>query len=420
MRALTDCLGGASLDAARTTHFGHVPPGQRALARELLDGTVRWHFRLDWQLGTLLNKPLAGRDRAVHSLLLLGLYQLQFMETPAARVVNESVAACRALRRPGLAGLVNAVLRRASRELGDLPADAPDTAHHAAPRWLIERLRRDWPDHAGPVLDACNGRGPMALRINRQRIQPEAYRALLDAAGIDHAPVPGSPAGCVLAAPVPTTQLPGFAEGQVSVQDGHAQLAATLLCPQPGQRVLDACAAPGGKSAHLLEAYPGISLSCLDVSEPRLQTLRAQLSRLGLVAEIIEGDAEHPGDWWDGRGFDHILLDAPCSATGVIRRHPDIRVLRREDDVAKLAGKQRRLLAALWPLLAPGGRLLYVTCSVLREENESIVSDFVQFEPGASPVPLDIPGALPCNPGYQLFPRDGGGDGFFYCLLEKR
>ncbi len=420
-RALDATLRGASLDETRNRHFRSIPADQQALARELLDGTVRFFHRLDWQLGGYLKKPLDARDGAVRALLLLGLYQLQFMRTPPARVVNESVETCRALKRPGLAGLVNAVLRRASREASaELPATAPETARQASPQWLLDALRRDWPDRAEEILRACNDRAPMAIRVNRLKSSRAGYQALLQEAGIDSETLAECPYGLQLAHPVPATALPGFAEGRASVQDASAQQAAELLGLRAGQRVLDACAAPGGKSAHLLERCPDIRLACLDVDGERLRTLRENLDRLGLAAaEVLAADAADTSAWWDGVAFDRILLDAPCSATGVIRRHPDIRLLRRENDVAKLAGKQRKLLQSLWKVLTPGGHLLYATCSLLRQENEAVVTEFLRSAGDARPLPLEIPGATPCAAGYQRFPAPGGGDGFFYCLLEK-
>ncbi len=419
-RALSATFDGASLEQSRQFHFQGLDAERQPLGRELLDGTVRWFYRLDWQLSELLDRPLPAKQQPVFALLLLGLYQLQYMRTPAARVVNESVAACRSLGRPGQAGMVNAVLRRASRELQPEVADGePDEARLASPQWLIDRLRKDWPDQWEAMLDASNRRAPMALRVNRQQTDLAAYQQELQSAELEAAPVPGSPWGLLLSQPVPTTRLPGFATGKVSVQDASAQLAAELLGAAAGERILDACAAPGGKSAHLLEREPGITLHCLDESADRLTTLRSNLERLAFDPVILEGDAGEPAAWWDGQPYDRILLDAPCSATGVIRRHPDIRLLRRETDIAKLAAKQRGLLAALWELLKPGGRLLYATCSLLREENESIVSAFIASEPGVTVVPMEIPAAHPCQPGYQLLPADGAGDGFYFCLLEK-
>lgn len=339
-------------------------------------------------------------------------------------VVDQAVDAAKR-RSPSSAPFVNAVLRRflRERELLVSAADADPVAHHNHPRWWIDRLRHDWPAQWEDVLAANNRRPPMVLRVNTRRGSVEAYRERLQQVGIASQPVGAQ--GLVLAVPLPVQQLPGFAQGDVSVQDGAAQLAAALLIGEglpPGARVLDACAAPGGKTAHLLELADADVLA-LDADPARLERVHETLGRLGLQARTLAADARHPGAWWDGQPFDAILLDAPCSASGIVRRHPDVRWLRRDSDIPALARTQGELLDALWPLLKPGGRLLYCTCSVFKAEGVQVIDAFLQ-RPGArdaSRLPA-APGhllPLPDNPGNGAPDSGASPDGFFYALLAK-
>ncbi len=421
---------GQSLDAAIAKHEQRVVPGDRSLLRMLCYGALRQHWRLQAWINQLIEKPLRKRDRVVESLLAVGLYQITDMRIPDHAVVSETVEATRTLGRPKLAGLVNACLRRFSREniaATDL-TDDPSTWNH--PEWLIKRIRKDWPDDWEAILAANNERAPMWLRANASRNSAEQYRERLSAENMGAELIEGIPDAVRLAEPQAVENLPGFATGDSSVQDGAAQIAARWLLHDSSSdttlNVLDACAAPGGKSGHLLEVSGGdLSLVAVDSDESRILSIAENLSRIGCDATIIAADASKPEEWWDGKPFDAILLDAPCSASGVIRRHPDIKLLRRESDLVDLVALQHALLEALWPLLAPGGRLLYATCSVIAAENDEVTGRFLSDHSDA--VENDV---LPNNNirdlmrrkacGYQILPGSAGLDGFYYAALQKK
>ncbi len=421
-QALGRVLGeGQSLATVLPSALERASLSERGLLRELCYGVCRWQPQLQLLLDRLLTRPLASNEQVVRGLLLAGLYQLWHLRVPEHAAVAETVAAVRPLRKPWAAGLVNAVLRSALRRRAELEAliEADPEARAAHPRWLLDWLRWDWPNDWPAIVAANNVRPPFTLRINRLRLDREAYRQHLAAADYTAGPAVVETA-LTLSTPADPAALPGFAEGWVSVQDAGAQLAAPLLEVQPGQRVLDACAAPGGKTGHLLECAPDLDLTALDCDAGRLDRVRDTLTRLRLSARLIVGDARRPADWWDGALYDRILLDAPCSATGVIRRHPDIKLLRRKSDIPALAGQQQALLAGLWSLLRPGGRLLYVTCSVLRAENEQVVAAFLAAHPDAreQPIMADWGRALPH--GRQILSGEGGMDGFYYAALRKQ
>lgn len=412
---------GRSLNTALPAIKSACAPDQRALLQELAYGVLREAPRLEQWLASLLARPLKPRDRDLHALLLLGLYQLEYLRIPAHAAVALTVAATRELGKPWASGLVNGVLRRFQREAVPLRAraDADDKARFAHPSWLLDAIRTDWPQQWQDILLANNMRPPLTLRVNAQRSTRKDYLARLAQAGIEAQPLADAPTGVLLATPCDVAILPKFAEGFVSVQDGAAQQAAWLLAPSAGMKVLDACAAPGGKTAHLLEQAPDIDLLALDQDAVRLQRVASNLDRLGLTAKLKAADARRIAGWWDGEPFNRILLDAPCSASGVIRRHPDIKYLRKPCDIPTLAQQQAALLRALWPTLAPGGQLLYATCSVLRQENEDVVLDFLRAQPDATPLPMDLSGGTACKVGVQLLPGRQEGDGFYYALLEK-
>jgi 16S rRNA (cytosine967-C5)-methyltransferase len=335
------------------------------------------------------------------------------------------VDAARLLGLERAAGLVNAVLRRYLRERVALlaSADRDLATRHAHPAWLVEALRAAWPAELEQLLAANNAHPPLALRVDLSRTRSVDYLQELAARGLAGEAVSGVPTAVTLSHPVPVAELPGFAEGRVSVQDPSAQLAALWLAPLPGERVLDACAAPGGKAGALLEIAAGpIALTAVDNDAARLERVGENLKRLGREAKLLQADLCGPPDWWDGVPFDAILLDAPCSATGVIRRHPDIKLLRRAADIAGFAARQLLLLRGCWPLLRPGGRLLYATCSVLPAENAAVVRAFLAATPEATvaPVPEPLAGLPlhPCGPGWQLLPG-AAGDGFYYACLHK-
>ncbi|HET7370324.1 MAG TPA: 16S rRNA (cytosine(967)-C(5))-methyltransferase RsmB [Gammaproteobacteria bacterium] len=418
---------GVSLDQALAAVLPRLSkPADAGLLKELCFGTLRWRLRLEAPLKTLLKRPLKARDADIHALLLIGLYQLAHMRVPDHAAVGETVAAVSGLGKHWARGLVNATLRNFLRRQDELlaAADTAPASRYAHPRWLIDRLRADWPDDWEATLAANNTRPPMTLRVNRRRTNREQMQARLAAAGIEAEPHPLAADALTLVSPVDVERLPGFAAGDLSVQDAGAQFAAEALDCGPGMRVLDACAAPGGKTGHLLERWPNLAeCVALDASASRLDRVRENLDRLDFRATVLEGDARRPADWWDGQPFDRILLDAPCSGSGVIRRHPDIKSLRRAADIDRLAGVQAALLDALWPLLASGGKLVYATCSVLRAENEVQIANFLARDAGARAValpadPFDA-GSRAAGAGRQILPGDSGMDGFYYACLEK-
>jgi 16S rRNA (cytosine967-C5)-methyltransferase len=414
---------GRSLTQACAAHLPQLNEARdRALAQDLAYGALRWHPRLEALLELLLQRPLGRRDLDVHCLLLIGLYQLIHTRIPPHAAVAATVAVTAALGKSWARGLTNAVLRRFQRESAELLArvDVRPAISLAHPEWLFERIRADWPDDAEAIAVAANEHPPMVLRVNRLRISREDYLRQLQEAGIGAEELTDCPAGIMLERPQDVTRLPGFADGLVSVQDGAAQLAAPLLDLRPGQRVLDLCAAPGGKTAHVLETEPDIAgLVAVDVDGARLQRVREGLDRLGLCAELICGDGARPQDWWDGTHFDRILLDAPCSGTGVIRRHPDIKRLRRPEDIADLAARQRALLDAAWSMLAPGGMLLYVTCSIIHQENDVQLAEFISRHGDARVRQIDAFWGRALGCGRQILPASGGMDGFFYGRVDK-
>lgn len=422
-RALAAVLNGkASLGSSLPPLLDRVEPRDRGLAQDLAFGTARWQPRLALLMDKLLQKPFKAADRDVEALLLVGLYQLLHTRIPPHAAIGETVACVDKLKKSSLKGLLNAVLRNAQRDHEALLAelDRDPVLHTAHPRWLQKRLKADWPEQWQAICAANNQHPPLLLRINRRQGSREAYLAELLAAGIAAEPCVFSRDGIRLLEACDVKTLPGFMEGRVSVQDEAAQLAADLLDLAPGQRVLDACAAPGGKTCHLLEAEPGLShVTAIDLEQSRLARVRENLDRLGLDAELIAADGRATKVWWDGKPFQRILLDTPCSATGVIRRHPDIKLTRQEADIAALAQLQGELLDALWPTLEVGGVLLYATCSVLPQENSDNIGAFLARTPGARELDITGPFGLKQAHGRQLLPQDGGHDGFYYAKLIK-
>lgn len=418
---------GCNLDAALDTQDIHaLSERDRALVHALAYGTLRTQLRNRAVLDRLARKPFRRRDHMLLALLSTGLHALTDARTPDYAVVSATVAAAADLGLTAQRGFVNALLRRYLREQASLLQAVADLAEARwnHPQWLIDCLRNDWPDSWPSVLSANNAQAPMWLRVNLQQCSRDDYLVELQSAGLAAtAPFPELSAAVQLETPVPVTQLPGFMDGACSVQDAASQLAAIWLAPETGMRVLDACAAPGGKAGHILEVAPDAFLFALDSSERRLTKVHENLNRLKLTATVQTGDAAAPDAWWDGNAFERILLDAPCSATGVIRRHPDIRFLRRPADIEKFAMQQRALLQSLWPLLRPGGRLLYATCSVLRAENEAVISDFLATTATAREclLPAIFPDSMMPRAahGRQLLPGSGDTDGFYYALMER-
>lgn len=402
-----------------------VAPRDQGLYRALCFGVCRALPQLEAIAEKLLKSPFKQRDQDVHALLLIGLYQLYHMRIPTHAAVGETAGGARELNKEWATRVINGCLRRADRERDALLSAVAETpaAAHWHPQWLLTRLEQAWPDQWQDITAANNVPGPMTLRVNQRHQSRAAWLERLEGAGLAARPCPFSDDGLTLETPCDVEQLPGFQDGDVSVQDEAAQLAAHLLLDglearTTPLRLLDACSAPGGKSAHLLECAPDNILTALDSDATRLERVRETLTRLKLSGTLVAADATMD-DWWDGTPFDGILLDAPCSGTGVIRRHPDIKALRREEDIAELVALQGDLLDAQWQRLAPGGRLLYATCSVLPEENAEQIAAFLARTGDARALPITADWGQPGGEGRQLMPTPDGHDGFFYALLEK-
>lgn len=391
-----------------------------ALVQELTYGVCRWYHRLDFYARTLVSKPLRGKDLDLHCLILVGLYQLFYSRVPAHAVLHETVEETSRMGKPWAKNLINAVLREAQRQQADLLARAQQdyALWYSHPEWLLARLKKDWPQDYRTILDANNARAPMTLRVNLSALSREAYLEQLRASGSEAREGTLARSAVVLESPCDVRTLPGFDAGLISVQDESSQLVTELLPLAPGLRVLDACAAPGGKTCALLEAEPSLQVLAADKEERRLPRMRENFARLNLHAEVVCLDIT-AGHSLAPASFDRILLDVPCSATGVIRRHPDIKLLRSEAEVQTLVARQAALLTAAWDLLAPGGYLLYSTCSTLRAENSAQIATFVAAHPDALSLPLQHASGKLCEHGLQLLPEPGGHDGFYYALLRK-
>ena len=419
-RVLAQVLGGSSLNSAMPPLLTQVPPRDRGLLQQLCYGTLRQQPRLQALLSPLLAKPLKERDRDLQALMLLGLYQLEDTRIPPHAAVSATVAATRGLRKQWARGLVNAVLRRYQRERESLCSALDEAAAAAHPRWLHQALWQQWGEAAGSIIEANNRQPPMSLRVNLGLNSRDEYLASLRAAQIEARPGGLAPEGVRLAQPLDVAALPGFEAGLASVQDEAAQLAAGLLSAAPGEHILDACAAPGGKACHILELQPDLGrLVAMDVDKARLQRVGENLERLGLSAELVAGDGARPPAGLAAGEFDRILVDAPCSASGVIRRHPDVKLLRRPGDLPQLADQQLAILRGLWPLLKPGGRLLYATCSLFDEENSAVVRQFLQAHGDAALCATAWSWGEATACGKQLLPSREGPDGLFYSLLQK-
>lgn len=414
-------LDGVSLRTELAAASGGIAdPRDRALLAAMLFESARGWLRWDAAASALLDKPLPPRARELRALLVVGFVQLAVLDLPHYAVVAACVEAARLLGQPRHAGLVNAILRRFLRERVALEAqlDRDPVTRHAHPRWLIDAIATDWPAQAEAILAANNRQAPLTLRVNRRRTERGALLARFEEAGVAAQAPEALPDALVLEQSQDVTRLPGYAQGLFSVQDGAAQRVADLLELRDGLRALDACAAPGGKAAHALERAD-VALLALDRDAARLPRIDENLRRLGLEATVRAGDAAQPERWWDGHAFDRILIDAPCSATGIVRRQPDVKLHRRAADLAPLAATQRRLLDASWPLLAPGGRLVYATCSLLRIENQAVLAQFLDAHDNAVASPLPDRFGLAAGAGRQNLPGEGGMDGFYYAVLEK-
>ncbi|HAT1660048.1 TPA: 16S rRNA (cytosine(967)-C(5))-methyltransferase RsmB [Legionella pneumophila] len=390
------------------------------LTKEICYGFCRHYFRLQSIADTLITKR--PKDNEVWIVLLIGIYQLQYMNKPDYAVVKETVSLLGQVKKIWAKGLVNAVLRNFCRRQDPIleKLSGEPVFIYGQPNWLLQRLQKDWPNDWQFIADANDRHPPMTLRVNVLKNSVDEYLDLLKKSGIEAFKHPVAPDGITLAIPCDVTTLPGFAQGFVSVQDAAPQLAAYLLSLKSGQRVLDACCAPGGKTCHILEREPGLA-SCvaLDLDPQRLQRVRDNLNRLGLQATIVQGDVSEPKSWWDGHPFDRILLDAPCSATGVIRRHSDIKLLRTDEEVLAITRIQYSMLNSLWPLLAPGGLMVYATCSIMSDENELQIARFVAEHPDCQVSDDKWSWGRWTGHGQQILPGEQGMDGFFYSVLRK-
>jgi len=392
-----------------------------ALIKELCYGSLRWYPRLSAVLDYLLKAPLKSAHDDIRCLLLVGIYQLYYTRIPAHAAVHETVSACAPLKEKWAAGLVNGVLRNAIRNKALIEEQIDsDVYRFAHPGWMIDLIRSVWSAEWQQVLQAMNKRPPLSLRVNQKIMSSSKYLRQLQNAGIAASAIPHTATGIMLEQATAVSEIPGFAEGRVSVQDGAAQLAAPLLELDGANSVLDACAAPGGKTCHILETQPQLHrLTAVDRDPLRLRRVRDNLTRLGLEADLVAADAALTGQWWDGHEYDRILLDAPCTGSGVIRRHPDIKLLRRPDDIASFVEQQRRLLAALWPLLKSNGILLYVTCSIFPAENFGQMEHFLALHRDAREFPIEGSWGRCCTIGRQILPGEDEMDGFYYARLRK-
>ncbi|MEY3182183.1 MAG: SAM-dependent rRNA m(5)C967 methyltransferase [Pseudomonadota bacterium] len=397
-------------------------PKDASFLQSLVFGTLRHYFLLKQLYLPLLKNPLPEKDQICYPLICVGLYQLKFMRVPHHAVLSETVEAARVLGKHRLTGLINAVLRNYLRQQDRLEATALCTteAKYNHPHWMIRRIKTAWPEQWESILLANNTHPPLSLRVNTRCITVNEYLDTLSLAGIDATPSQHLLPSITLNTASDVRELPGFRSGCFYAQDVAAQAAPTLLDLHPGQRVLDMCAAPGGKTTHIAELEPKLAaLVAVDNSPDRCARINENLKRLQHHATVIVGDACTPNTWWDGQLFDRILVDAPCSATGVIRRHPDIKLLRRDADIATLAQQQSDMLAAVWPLLKTGGILVYTTCSILPDENERVVSRFMKTHHDARIFPFEMSVGIPRTIGHQVLPGQDNQDGFYYARLQK-
>lgn len=406
---------------------GDSDPRDAAFARHLAYGVLRWLNALEWLAGALLDHPLKRRDLDIHRLILVGLFELWKGDSAQHAAINETAECARVAGKPWAVGLVNAVLRRFQRERSEwLRRLESRPERFAHPEWLVERIRSDWPDDWESILEANNRQAGLWLRVNRTRADVRGTTEEFEAAGFETRRQPHAQHALEVIPPAPVEQLPGFADGSWSVQDPAAQLATDWLDPQPGQRVLDACAAPGGKTCHILEAVQDVQVVALDRSPRRLDRLQENAQRLGLWhserLDAVCADASQAEAWWDGEPFDRILLDAPCTATGVIRRHPEIKWLRTPVQLEEAVALQASLLKSLWPLLKPGGILVYATCSILRDENNQQIRHFVEYSgelrPQPRPEARQLAYGRESGEGRQVLPGEADMDGFFYARLR--
>jgi 16S rRNA (cytosine967-C5)-methyltransferase len=430
LKALRQVFNGQSLSSVQPNTTDVLDDSRdRGLANELVNGVLRWRWQLEYYVSCLLKKPLKPKDIDVQLILLLALYELSECRTPDYAVINESVELVRKSGKKWAAGLVNAVLRSFTREKEKLVASiSEDTVRYSHPRWMLEKIKADWPQHWRQILEANNQRPAFWLRINQLQYSVEQYQNLLSDQGVEFDEAAASAWQSLadhalkLSHGLDVRMLPGFAEGALSVQDVGAQLIAEMLAVTEGDRVLDLCAAPGGKTCHILERYHWLDeLVAVEIDEHRMQRVSENLQRLklGSRAKLVVADARDSKHWWDGEQFDRILIDAPCSASGVIRRHPDIKTLRRETDIEPLNRLQLEILMSAWQMLKPGGELLYITCSIFKDENQDQIKNFLSRNEDAREMIIDVNWGESCEHGRQLFPGERDADGFYFCRLKK-
>lgn len=412
-RSLTECLHEALKQVKE--------PRDKSFLQALCYGGCRYYHAMAGIADFFLDKPLKKEDQDIYCLILLGLLQIKVMHVPAHAAVDETVAAAMDLKKPWAKALINAVLRNYQRRLEEWEQQKKLNleALYSHPTWIINKLKKDWPDDWKEVLVANNMHPPFSLRVNQSRLMRDEYIAVFEKTLGNVKIIPETSAGITLEKPMDVHDLPGFSEGMVSVQDGAAQLAVELLQLEPGQRVLDTCAAPGGKTTQMLEWQPDAKVVAVEIDADRLKRVRENLQRLELTAKCIHADVTLTDGWWDGVLFDRILVDAPCSAMGVIRRHPDIKLLRRQEDIAAVAKTQARILNGVWKMLKPGGLLVYAVCSIFLEEGADVVQAFLAKNPDAKEDPLNVSWGKACAVGRQLLPGMGNMDGFYYARLKK-
>lgn len=407
---------GQSLSNILPAAMQELKPRDHALLQEICYGALRNLPRLEFIANQLMDKPLKGKKRVFHHLILVGIYQINFMRIPSHAAVGETVEGAKALGGYKLSGLINGVLRNYQRNQESLNQESllNNAGKYLHPSWLLKLLQEAYPENWEQVVEANNQKAPMWLRVNTQHHTRDEYKALLDEQEIETITHPDASDALKLIAPCDVKKLPGFEEGWVSVQDAAAQLAVEYLQPQDGELILDCCAAPGGKTAHILERTKNTHVVAIDSDAKRLLRVDDNLARLNLDAEVICGDARYPQDWWQGAQFDRILLDAPCSATGVIRRHPDIKWLRRATDIEALVELQAEIFDAMWTQLKSGGTMVYATCSITPQENKAQVEAFLKRTPDASLAPEHL-----AQIGRQILPNEQEMDGFYYAVLHK-
>lgn len=428
LKTLKQVFSGQSLSSVQAQTVDSLEDKRdRGLANEIVNGVLRWRWQLEFFTSKLLAKALKKKDIDVQLILLMALYELKECRTPDYAIINDAVELSRKAGKKWAAGLVNAVLRRFTREKDELVESMKDgQAIYSHPRWILEKVKADWPENWKQILDANNQRPAFWLRVNQKQYQTEDYQVQLTENDIESR-VSAFPDGSAASAlklnqGLDVRTLPDFAEGAVSVQDVGAQLTAELLDVSGSSKVLDLCAAPGGKTCHLLERYDEVEkVIAVEIEESRMARVSENLSRLKLElrAELIVSDASEYREWWSGEKFERILIDAPCSASGVIRRHPDIKTLRRETDIASLVEVQASILNAAWQMLAPGGELLYVTCSVFKDENQNQIQAFLSRYNDAAEIKIDAEWGQVCAYGRQLLSGEFDADGFYFCRLKK-